>query len=379
MPYPAKEQELLLTAALSDGQVAMEAWNEWRATWKVEEYLDQGSFRLLPLLYRNLNRVRAQDERMPMLKGIYKQTWYKNLKLFHNAREILLLLQEKDIPIILLKGTALSLQYYKDTGARPMSDLDIMIPPGRAGEAIALLHAHGWTAEFEEYLEYNLRYGRSMMFSNSQGFECDLHWFPFFESARTVGDEDFWNRAIPLDFNGIHVQTLCPADQLLHTIVHGVQWNPEPPIRWIADAVYILRSAEHPIDWKRFTRQVLDYKVVLQIRQALRYLRNVFNAPIPDKVFEELDNAKVSFAERLVHRYDVKNPRNIADTFFGKLHLLFIIYLRQSDKQCFIRQIFGFIRFIGFRTHGKKRMAIMRYYFSKKTNRSSQNGISFHT
>ncbi len=365
-PWPDEHQEWLLKAALLNGDEARSAWKQWIESWNEEAFLDHGSFRLLPLLYRNLARLGVGDPRMMKLKGIYRHAWYKNVNLFHRSRQFLNLFHDDGIPTLLLKGPVLALQYYKDLGARPMADIDVLIPRNRATDGIALLHTAGWKADYEEYIEYNLRYGRSMMFYNEEGVEFDLHWYPFFESLGQGNDRDFWDHAIPLNFMEIQTHALGSADNLLHVILHGLKWNPEPPIRWIADALVMLRSEEYPIDWNRFAQQVRKYKVVLQIREALDYLLCHFKAPIPARVMDDLEMIPITFAERLIYRYDQKNPDMIPEGFRGKIHLLLVEYLRQSDKKGFFRQMFGFLQFIRFRTKGKNRIIIVWYYLTRR-------------
>ena len=370
-PFPTREQEILLKAVLLDGDEAVKHWKNWSADWDVEGYLDSGSFRLLPLLYRNLSRMKVDDEKMMLLKGIYKQSWCKNMKLFNDSVEFLEILRSNNIPTLLLKGPSLTIQYYRDYGVRPMSDIDVLIPKNNAEDGIRILQEHGWKPEFPEYLEYNLRYGRSMMFYNSEGFEFDLHWYPFFESLINGSDAEFWANAIPLDFNGFGTLALCPTDNLLHTIIHGVKWNPEPPIRWIADAMAILRSEDQSVDWQRFTDMVDKFKVTLKIREAFNYLHQNFNAPIPQSVLSALNDSAVTFSEKKIYRYDKRNPDSIPDSFSGKLNHLFVVYLRQSGKRSIAGQITGFIKYLHFRTRGKKHLKILWYYLTRKQKKNA--------
>jgi len=75
--WPTREQELLLRAALLQGNDAINAWHEWKSSVDIEQ-LDQGSYRLLPLLYRSLHIDGVEDPLMNKLKGVYRMTWYKN-------------------------------------------------------------------------------------------------------------------------------------------------------------------------------------------------------------------------------------------------------------------------------------------------------------
>jgi len=365
VPYPSEKQLVLLKSALLTGSEALKAWETWSSSWDMEETLDHGSFRLLPLLYRNLSSLMVKHPGMTVLKGIYKQAWYRNQKLFSDAAEVIRRIQDAGVEVMLLKGTALLLEYYRDMGVRPMADLDIMIPRPQAEMTIAVLQSHGWEAEFPHYLAYNMRYGRSMMFRNAEGFECDVHWSPLFESVSDTDADDFWREAADLKFKGMDVKALCSADALLHTLVHGLKWNPEPPIRWVADAVTILRAADRPIDWQRFVAKVRQYKVLIQVRKALVFLQQEFAVAIPDAVLQELAASRTTLAERMIYRYDFKNPRLEANTFRERMQLLWIIYLRQAGRMNIVAHGFGFLEFLLFRTRGK-RLLVFWYYLVRK-------------
>jgi len=195
-PWPDPRQLLLLKAALLTGDQAARAWEQWKASFRFEDPLDEGSFRILPLLYHNLRVLAPEDPLLPRLKGTWKQAWYRNQKLFHEGAAVLRKLHDQGIRTILLKGAALSLHFYDDIALRPMSDLDILVPASQARQAIAVLTLHGWTAEDPGGLEYNLRYGRSMGFRRPCSAELDLHWHPFFELPDEAS-EGLWEHAIP--------------------------------------------------------------------------------------------------------------------------------------------------------------------------------------
>ena len=76
-PWPNPQQELLLRAALLEGEAALSAWQQWQAEADLD-HLDYGSFRLLPLLYQNLQRHQIKHPWLPTLKGIHRRTWYQN-------------------------------------------------------------------------------------------------------------------------------------------------------------------------------------------------------------------------------------------------------------------------------------------------------------
>jgi hypothetical protein len=253
-----------------------------------------------------------------------------------------------------------------------MSDIDVLIPEQTSRLAIEVLHEHGWKAESEEYLEYNMRYGKSMMFYNADGYQFDLHWYPFFESHSEVVRSDFWDKAVPLTFLNTETLSLCAEDNLLHTIIHGMRYNPEPPVRWIADAMVLL-SAVSGFDWGRFLRLTTTFKLSLQVTDAIMLLQNDYGLKVPESVVQQLTNAKISPAERRIHAYNLKHTDCIPEGFFSKLYYLYIGYLRQSEKKGYLPRIIGFMRYLRFRTKGKNYLEIVVYYVRRYFKASKQN------
>ena len=97
--------------------------------------------RLLPLVCRNLER--AGIALPTRLKTAYATALGANTRLLQLAEDVLGRLAHAGIPTLVLKGTALLLLHYRDHGVRPMSDLDVLVPPARAREAFAALDGLG--------------------------------------------------------------------------------------------------------------------------------------------------------------------------------------------------------------------------------------------
>lgn len=308
---PSPDQALLLRAALWQSEEASRAWLKWIAATNMER-LDQGSYRLLPLLYLNLLSLGIEHPALPRLHALYLHTRHRNHLKLRRAAAALELLHASGIPTLVLKASALIPLYYRDPGARPMGDIDVMVPTAQAWNALELLQRAGWQPQMQPLnREYFLRmYAQTLR--SADKFELDLHrhLFPF--ESRDEGDAAFWAGAISMQLGTVETHTLNPADQLLHTCTHGADWNPTPPVRWVADAYVLLREAD--IDWQRFLNQAAAYHVVLLTRHQLEYLRDEMGANIPAYVIDSLRQMPVPRQERF--RYELlalpKGERNIA-------------------------------------------------------------------
>ena len=73
VPFTTKDQELFLQAALLKGDEAINAWREWSRAVDLEGRHNNDFFRIMPLLYLNLQRHVLKHPFMNKLKGIYRK------------------------------------------------------------------------------------------------------------------------------------------------------------------------------------------------------------------------------------------------------------------------------------------------------------------
>jgi hypothetical protein len=343
---PTEEEELLLRASLLEGDDALEAWEEWASRVDID-VLDQGSRRLLPLLYRNLSTLGVESPLMATLKGIYRWTWYKNQMLLRQVSELIRSFQASGIETMVLKGAALIPLNSKDYGLRPMVDADLLVRTEQALPAVELLSKLGWRPMYKELAAFGDKFLSAQhgeLFSGPGGQRLDLHWHLMSECCYENADHDFWDAAVRVDLNGTTTHALNQTDELLLVCVHGAVWNPVRTHRWVADSLMILRTAKSGIDWNRLIGQAQKRRLILQIRNALVYLRDLLDAPIPAKVVETLQSMGVSRIERMEYA-SATSPEGLT----GGLPTTWFRFLRsrQLEGSAALRAEFlGFPRFL---------------------------------
>ena len=253
--------------------------------------LDYGSQRLFPLLYQNLVRQDVRDPLMERLKSVYRKTWFENQVLFHRMGNVLRSFHQAGIETVILKGAALVPLYYKDYGLRPMQDFDILIRPTDLPRAIELLGRLDWHNSKSDRtpLDLIVLFDHALVFFDRNKQQFDLHWHVLRECCWPGADDAFWAASAPMELEGVPTRRLNPADELLHTSVHGVAWNVVPPFRWVADAMMLLNSSAAEIDWQRLVTQAEERRLTLLLRAALSYLRETMDAPIPPAVLARFE------------------------------------------------------------------------------------------
>ena len=253
--WPDDVQEGLLRAAVLEPAAGLLAWEEVRPRIDLSQLWDAESLRLLPLVYCNLVAIGAEDPELDRLKGTYRRWWYANQVLLHRVSPTLDALASAGIDLLLLKGVPLALHYYRDLGACPMQDVDVLVRPEQAEAAFAVLESSGWQSTRDQSLERALAARTADNLRHPDGAQIDLHWCasPLF---RVRGDSErrddwLWSRSEPLEVNGLAARMPGAADLLLHVIVHGCWIDSASTVRWAADAATIVKVVGSDLDWER--------------------------------------------------------------------------------------------------------------------------------
>jgi hypothetical protein len=283
---PTTEEGFLLKACFAEGEEALLSWRAWRDSVDIED-VDIGTQRLLPLLYDNLRTRFVTDPILSRYKSVYRYYWLQNQLQTRQAGEVLEVFAAAGVDGLLLKGIALLPLYYRRFGLRPMDDIDVLVRPETRERAIDALCRAGWRVKAD--------HGHAALLERGP-FELDLHRRVLHEE-RSRTHEDFWIASQTIAILGKPAKTLSDTDHLLHTCAHGARWNSVSPVRWVADAAIILRSAS--IDWARFSRATRTLGLVLPVRETLAYVGRTLPCSVPVHVIAELQAMQVTRGEKL--------------------------------------------------------------------------------
>ena len=322
--WPTPLQELLLQAALLEGDLAGSAWTRWSndVDWNG---LDPSSIQLLPLVYRNLVELGLKDERLAALKPRYTVTWGQNEKLFRLLAETLPVLHARDIPTLVVKGAALIPLYYRDSGVRGMGDFDVLVPERRFRDAAAALGEAGWGTRFWRPDRFDTRFDHAIAFLDAAGNSVDLHCHLLMACCEPGADDAFWEASRPLAIEGVETRTLCGTDHLIQACIHGINWVRVPPLRWVADAIKVMREEPEGIDWDRLADVARSRELALPLESTLEYLRRTFAAPVSEETLRRLADAPASRTDRMRFAFWAEDPRQRP---LGRLLHHYVMYTR---------------------------------------------------
>jgi len=300
--FPTAGQEVLLRAALLDGERARDAFLRWQYQLDLD-VLDQASFRLLPLLYQNLlrHRIALRPPLDRRLREAYRQSWFRSELLLRAVVDVLRHFSGAGMRTLLLKGVPLAIRYYPTPASRPMSDVDLLIPAGEAARALTVAREAGLAPRFRP-TEWPPRFTASRSFVHPSGWEVDLHTHVMHGQLGRVADNDRWARAQPLAVGDMMTLALGPEDTVLHVIAHGLRRNALAPMRWASDAAMIVRACGPRLDWGRLLSQARASHLSLVLDRALRYLNDRLDIEIPAEVLARCAATRIGVVERVEFR-----------------------------------------------------------------------------
>ena len=282
---PTALHRLLLTAIFGDRHAAIAAWHEWEAQIDIED-LDEGSYWLLPRLYRRLRDWDGQlssDDRQTYqrtcqrITGLYRHVWSRNQMILREVGEIVEALKAARISVVVLGGAAIVAEAGADMGARRADDSGFWVPAAALSEAVAVLRSLGWETTThrspvqlqQQQTFVGLHRGRNFL---------TLHWWVLPECAALERD-DFERGAVssrdgvPLQLGTVAARGLDRTDRLFVDCIRATRWQPRSPVYFLADAIELVRrrsgsqsETNSDIDWKR----LVEYGCIHRLNYSLR-------------------------------------------------------------------------------------------------------------
>ena len=301
--WPTETQRLLLHAALDRTAGAITAFEQWRQYVDLEGHIELGMLRLLPQVHANLRAQAFDDPLMGRLAGIHRYHWVEMRRLLHKAAGGIRLLTDAGIPVMLSKGIVVATEYHPSYALRPMSDVDLTIPCDRVDEAFSLLEHADWRQQVRYpsgvQLKHIVALKHGCGFINETGEQIDLHWRPVpeFGSARAI--RRIWASAVQTRIEEIELLRCSTTHLLLLTLLHGIRPNPVAPIRWVSDALTILRSDAENVDWEELIAFAAEERVLMRIASAIEYLVREFGLSVQPSVLQRLRFHRSGVLERV--------------------------------------------------------------------------------
>ena len=188
--------------------------------------------------------------------------------------EILEAFQRASIDAIVLKGAALAWTIYPSPALRPMSDVDLLVPPAAARTAQLLLRRLGFEAQVS-----GRRFGRNAhhlpIASRSQNgvtISVEIHRDALSrDTLSSISMTNLTESPRPFDLNGTHALALGHVDTLRHLTHHLLEpsWDGRLRLIGLVDLLRYALTFNESIDWHRLET---SYPFVINALRCLHYV-----------------------------------------------------------------------------------------------------------
>ncbi|SJM90415.1 nucleotidyltransferase family protein [Crenothrix polyspora] len=227
------------------------------------------------------------------LEGIYQLNLERNLGLKAQALETIALLNQIGIEPILLKGIAsLMDDLYPDLGMRVLGDIDILVPPERLDEAVALLLNNRYTfvdAPSQWSKGVHLHHHAPGLVKDGWPGKIELHRrLTCFTSVRhgLLNNREHWQSSQPMAMGDNRFLVLAPEIRLLHNFYHS-QINDKNffygriQLRQMMEWVWLRVKFGDMIAWNHILEDINRHQFALPLTAYLLNAQFYFGQTLP--------------------------------------------------------------------------------------------------
>ncbi|MHC4416223.1 MAG: nucleotidyltransferase family protein [Planctomycetota bacterium] len=257
------------------------------------------------------------------LRGHLSAAALRNVRMMHLLERIASRFNEASVPLMALKGAALNLSLYEQPDERPMTDLDLLVPPTDIGAAEAAMEAASclrsdivFREDFFPRYYYEIEYTAGAV----DPVLIDLHVRPFrvLRYSRFVPAEAMWEGAEPVRMGSATVLVPSADDMLIHLAGHSaIHANCRK--LWLQDISGWVEARRDTIDWDRFLARVRAWRLALAVRSALDAAECEQGEFLPALVRRQLAGMQTTWRDRLALWHAPRDGDHLTRSFIVNL------------------------------------------------------------
>jgi hypothetical protein len=318
--------------------------------------------RIAPLLYHKIDLTGAgsmfPENVLQNLRTRYLGTAGQNTVLFHQLNTLIARLNNKGIPVILLKGAHLAEFVYADLALRPMSDLDILVREEHLSQAVQIAFDAGYRFFFDKNPEKDKNsrdfdYGIAPEFRHFQLLKhletnclLEIHCFIASEdSSFEIPAAELWRNAQPAVFNNRPVFLLSPEDLIIHLCLHAAYDHLfDFGLGALYDISIAIKYYGEKLDWREILRRSTRWRTKQCLQLTLHFTKKWLGAEIPDEVFENFHiDSMVDIAEERIFKISAPAPLHLHYLKWRKLKgwrekIRYIVKVMLPDREFMVNR-----------------------------------------
>lgn len=296
-----------------------------------------GDCDLAPLLYCQAREILQRiDNPLPPAAGralsdAYYVSAARCAVMTDAVGKVLTALREADVPTLVLKGVALSETVYPSPAARPMTDVDLLVPPDRLRGADRALTCLGYWAVDGRAEEMDPARPTSLSTLDYRAADLiapsvHLHWHLVNTSIPTevyrdaIRMDEVWGEALPFEVAGTRALRLAPHHLLVYLCEHALRPAHAfyKPIH-LTDLAWVI--AREGLDWGLVADVARRFGLARLTYFGLRLVRERMGAPVPDGVLDALRPDRLTRGERGFLREALRGRARPGRSYFIHLAL----------------------------------------------------------
>ena len=260
----------------------------------------------------------------------------QNSVYFQELERLLAYLAANEIPVIVLKGAALTMVLYGRRDIRPMVDLDLLVPEADFARVIELLQTFGYAPSTDIFKRIGSEIQLNRVINDgatidralleSSGFvsleatmdgedtsfqpetvavgetsiAIDLHWHLVSSTfyTRHVPMDWFWEHTALVEIGQQHARVFSPEAQLLHLCSHHALHHADQGLFWLYDIAELIRQYGSILDWDTVITLANRYEWGRSLASAVEGVFTVFGMPVDPAVKLKVSRLQESPQER---------------------------------------------------------------------------------
>jgi len=224
---------------------------------------------------------------------VHRTNAIRMVLMYREIAKVLAQVAGSELDCVVVKGPALAYTIYPDPFLRSFNDLDLVVRERDWAAVHRLLAEMGFRPEKDlsqpppklvaQGVLYELKYWHA-----ETGLLVEVHYDDLLNAGLASRDvEGYWQRAVPVDIDGVSVKVLSLEDQLIHLCAHA-HYHGYTRLNWFSDMAFIVREHAAQLDWERLLETVRVEEAQVGVYYSLHYLSQLLGVSVPEGVLGAL-------------------------------------------------------------------------------------------
>ncbi len=287
------------------------------------------------LLYYNLKRFNERivpPSVMETLEERYFNITSRNLFFLKEVGRVLKAFKEAGIPAMVLKGTFLIEEIYKNPGLRSMSDIDLLVKRKNLLQVHEGLKGLGYTTT-DNYLDYIEKpisgYLNSLFYyrkENEASIPLHIHWHlvnssvPNYMFSSRIDMGGIWQETEKIKIADGEALSLAPHHLVIYLSEHALRMKHSlDRLILLCDISEVIEEYRNGLNWERVIEDSFRFNLDRMVYYNLYLVRKFLGREIPSYVLKRLRPERPGYFERKFVSFISKNRR-----FPGLSYLLYL-------------------------------------------------------